>query len=151
VLIAGFLQAPVKVEDSIVYGNTAGPNAIPTNPWNVQIDDSAMPAPLPPDVDFSDVQDGSLGAPWFPPPVGIGNIDARPRLQSGPATAMLPDGDFYLRQNPPQSGPTSPCVNAGSGSVAGTAVQGRTTRTDQFDDLGILDIGFHYPGLIPIP
>ena len=38
----------------------------------------------------------------------------------------------------------SPCIDRGSGPVAGSATDG-ATATDNFPDEGILDLGFHYP------
>jgi len=62
-----------------------------------------------------------------------------------------PDGDYYLSQ--PEGGqipPTSPCVDAGDALVP---PNWGTTCTNQGYDIGIIDMGYHYPHLegFPLP
>jgi len=66
---------------------------------------------------------------------GTGNINADPMFITGP------NGAHYLEQNPPQSGLTSPCVDAGDP----TTMCGGTTRTDLERDAPPVDMGFHSP------
>jgi len=68
---------------------------------------------------------------------GTGMIDADPMFTTGPL------GDYYLLQ-PVSSGLSliSPCVDAGDpafGMINGT------TRIDELQDFGIIDMGYHYP------
>lgn len=69
---------------------------------------------------------------------GIGNISGYPNFIDGQY------GPYYLKQAPCQS-QTSPCVDAGDPN---TSVILGTTRTDEFPDMGIVDMGFHYPSNI---
>ena len=71
---------------------------------------------------------------------GTGNINADPLFTAGPG------GGYYLQT-------TSPCVNAGSANAAtltftsgdGTAAYNRlTTRTDETNDAGVVDMGYHH-------
>jgi predicted outer membrane repeat protein len=87
-------------------------------------------------ISYTDVQGGAGAAVveegcilnWGP-----GNFDAAPMFVSGPL------GDFYLD-------PASPCVNAGSDLAADLGLAGFTTRADGVADMGIVDLGYHYPG-----
>jgi hypothetical protein len=82
------------------------------------------------DVTYTNVEGGFAGE---------GNIDAEPLFVTGL------QGDYYL-SNEGLSGDqveTSPCVDAGdpdSVLVVGT------TRTDEINDFGVIDMGYHYPG-----
>ena len=40
----------------------------------------------------------------------------------------------------------SPCIDAGAGTAASMGLTDKTTRTDNSDDTGDLDLGFHYAG-----
>lgn len=66
---------------------------------------------------------------------GTGNIDADPLFEAGP------QGGFYLSQVAAGQAVTSPAVDAGPPS--GSPPIG-TTRTDEVDDTGVADLGFHY-------
>lgn len=84
-------------------------------------------------VYYSDVEGG-----W----TGTGNIDNDP-LFADEAGAGL-----QLQQDPCQPGVVNPCVDGGdpsSGLIDGS------TRTDGFDDTGVVDMGFHYRGLLLVP
>ena len=59
-----------------------------------------------------------------------------------------PDGDYYLSQPEGGQGITSPCVNAGDGLVPPNS---GTTCTNQGYDLGIIDLGYHYPHIEDFP
>ena len=48
----------------------------------------------------------------------------------------------YHLQQPPCQGQLSPCVDAGDPS---TPLFFGTTRTDEYPDIGIIDMGYHYP------
>ena len=76
-------------------------------------------------VNYSCIQDGYAGQ---------GNISSNPFFISGP------QGNYYLKQYPCQ-GQQSPCVDSGDPSI--TLFPG-TTRTDEYPDTGIIDMGFHY-------
>ncbi|OGV61455.1 MAG: hypothetical protein A2498_16385 [Lentisphaerae bacterium RIFOXYC12_FULL_60_16] len=67
--------------------------------------------------------------------VGINNnISVNPGLEQG----------FFLS-------PGNPCVNAGSRSVAAAGLTGKTTQTNGTADTGNVDLGYHYPGVHPLP
>jgi len=80
-----------------------------------------------PTVSYSDVRGG-----WS----GIGNIDADPLFADGPL------GNRYLSQTAAGQTVDSPCVDAGD--PLSVVVVG-TTRTDQIQDAGTVDMGYHYP------
>jgi|GEM_PF-801189 len=87
-----------------------------------------------PTVSYSDVQGGYSG---------IGNIDVDPLFIANP-----PFGDYFLEQDPCQSGVTNLCVDGGdptSPPITGT------TRTDLLMDDASLDMGYHYPSVILVP
>jgi len=72
---------------------------------------------------------------------GTGNISSDPLFVSGP------DGEYYLSQLAAGQSQQSPCVEAGG--TTWLLLQG-TTRTDNFPDMGIIDIGYHYPSLYQV-
>jgi len=69
--------------------------------------------------------------------VGASNISADPLFVAGP------QGNFYLSQVSSGQGSDSPCHNTGVGMSSNFYVSG-TTRTDETDDTGTIDMGFHY-------
>jgi hypothetical protein len=73
---------------------------------------------------------------------GSGNIDSDPLFVSGP------DGNFYLSQLAAGQTQQSPCLDAGH--PASSMIEG-TTRTDSVQDVGIVDMGYHYFPAIPPP
>lgn len=66
---------------------------------------------------------------------GLGNISSNPLFVSGP------QGNFYLSQISAGQSQQSPCVDGGNQTPE---IPTGTTRTDEFPDIGILDMGFHY-------
>ena len=81
-----------------------------------------------PIVTYSDIAGGYTGT---------GNINADPLFITGP------HGDFYLSQIASGQLSNSPCVDTGGG-VASDWFSSGTTRTDEVDDVGTVDMGFHY-------
>ncbi len=81
-----------------------------------------------PQVSYCDIEGGWTGA-------GTGNIDVYPNFFD----PMF--DDFHLRQDPCQPGVDNPCVDGGD--PASTMIEG-TTRSDQIQDSGIVDMGYHY-------
>jgi hypothetical protein len=73
---------------------------------------------------------------------GTGNITNNPLFVLGPF------GSFYLSQIAAGQSSDSPCVDVGN--PASPMVTG-TTRTDQIQDAGIIDMGYHYPILSTTP
>ncbi len=119
-LISG---AKATVTDTILWGNSA-----PTGKTIALADESSL------GISFSDVDGGEpmvdveAGSTldW-----GLGNILENPEFAGGS------DGDYFL-------GATSPCIDAGDED---SLVIGGTTSSDQAMDVGIIDMGYHYPGL----
>lgn len=110
------LSSGSKVMNCILWGNSGG----------------AFGGSGSPVVRFSDVQGGWAGA-------GSNNINADPQFVTGP------QGDFYLSQSASGQGADSPCVDVGIGQASDLYVLG-STRTDEADDSGAMDMGFHYNG-----
>jgi len=116
----------VDIIDSILWGNDA--------PSGAQIKREGTTSLS---VTYCDVEGGYTGE---------GNIDADPQFVRGPL------GGYYLSQIAAGQASTSPCVDTGSGvaqwpcisNPLGGTVCG-TTRTDREPDVGILDMGYHYP------
>jgi hypothetical protein len=73
---------------------------------------------------------------------GIGNIASDPLFMTGPG------GAYYLSQIAAGQTVNSPCLDGGN--PASPMITG-TTRTDQVQDAGIVDMGYHYPAVSPIP
>jgi hypothetical protein len=53
-------------------------------------------------------------------------------------------GDYYLSQTAAGEALDSPCVDAGSDTAANLGLDELTTRTDQVEDAGMVDMGYHY-------
>ena len=78
-------------------------------------------------VAYTNIEDG-----W----PGPGNLSLDPLFINGPG------GPCYLKQEASGQSETSPCVDAGAPQSA--PIDG-TTRTDEWPDTGVNDMGFHYP------
>ncbi|MHC4620307.1 MAG: BACON domain-containing protein [Planctomycetota bacterium] len=101
----------------------------------VQIADTIVWGNVPDQIDgAAEVMYSDIGGGW----PGIGNIDADPCFVSGPL------GDYYLSQVAAGQAVDSPCVDAGSDTAANLGLDDFTTRTDQFRDKGVVDMGYHY-------
>jgi hypothetical protein len=90
-------------------------------------------------LSYSDVQGGQSSVYVDPGSTlnwGAGMIDADPLFVTGPM------GDYYLSQLAAGQGTDSPCVDTGDPTSA--MIIG-TTRTDEIQDSGVVDMGFHYP------
>jgi len=70
-----------------------------------------------------------------------GNLSVNPRFVSGA------DEGYYLSQVASGQANTSAAVDAGSGSALSLGLGARTTRSDRFPDIGIVDMGYHYPAV----
>ena len=68
---------------------------------------------------------------------GIGNFSVDPMFEAGP------QGDYYLSQISSGQVADSPCID--SGDPNSPLIIG-TTRTDELNDTGIVDMGYHYNG-----
>ena len=77
-----------------------------------------------------------------PAMTGTGNIAGDPLFVDGPS------GQYYLSQTASGQAINSPCIDAGDPSS--TMIIG-TNRTDQVQDAGIVDIGFHYQIVTVVP
>ncbi|MBN1805971.1 MAG: hypothetical protein JW837_12035 [Sedimentisphaerales bacterium] len=80
-------------------------------------------------VSYSCIQGG------FP---GTGNIDSNPLFVTGP------NGDYYLSQIAAGQATNSPCVDTGSAQSMSLGMNAYTTRTDEVNDSGVVDMGYHY-------
>ena len=90
-------------------------------------------------VSYSDIMGGQSSCyvdPGCTLNWGAGMIDADPLFVTGP------QGDYYLSQIAAGQAQDSPCVD--TGDPASTMIIG-TTRTDEIQDSGVVDMGFHYP------
>ncbi|MFC1721754.1 right-handed parallel beta-helix repeat-containing protein [Patescibacteria group bacterium] len=85
---------------------------------------------------------------------GEGNFDSDPLFTTGP------DGSYCLSQIAAGQVADSPCLNTGSDlaenicytNFTGTVcMDDLSTRTDQFPDTDTVDIGYHYPAILPTP
>jgi predicted outer membrane repeat protein len=74
---------------------------------------------------------------------GTGSITSDPLFVPGIC------GDYYLSQEAAGQANTSPCCDAGTMPPAATDFAGFTTRTDQAPDSVPLDMGYHYPVIVP--
>jgi len=121
-----------SVANSILWGNSS--------PRGDQIRVSSVeggPSRL--SIRYSTVEGGQAGVSmsagatlnWWD-----GMIDADPMFTTGPA------GDYYLSHVYTGHAGTSPCFDAGD--PATSPVSG-TTRVDEAPDLGVADMGYHYP------
>jgi len=92
-------------------------------------------------------------------PTGVGNTswgtnnngtpcDMYYNISEDPLFVSTWDRDNFLSQMEAGQNEQSPCVNAGSGIPANFGLENHTTRTDLIWDDGIVDMGFHYPGII---
>jgi len=70
---------------------------------------------------------------------GDGNIDADPKFTSGPS------GVYYLGQIAAGQPENSPCLDTGDPATETAGWNMKTTRTDEYPDTGIVDMGYHYP------
>ncbi|RJP78877.1 MAG: T9SS C-terminal target domain-containing protein [Candidatus Zixiibacteriota bacterium] len=88
-------------------------------------------------VSFSCIQDSVV---W----PGAGNFNSNPLFVTGPG------GNFYLSQTAAGQAQQSPCVDAGDPAAA--MITG-ATRTDEVQDAGVVDMGYHYAagGAPPAP
>lgn len=121
----GLADCDGVVRDNIIYFNTS--------PQDPQIFRGSVPT-------YSCIQDWTGG--------GEGNISDDPLFVSGQF------GEFYLSQTASGQSAQSPCVNAGSGTAAGSGLANRTTRTDSAADTGVVDMGYHYergPAIAVLP
>jgi len=73
---------------------------------------------------------------------GLGNMDEEPLFVSGSW------GNYYLSHIAAGQSNNSPCIDAGIGT---SDFASRTTRTDKVVDIGIVDMGYHYPISTPPP
>jgi PKD repeat protein len=75
-----------------------------------------------------------------------GGYTGQGNISSDPLFVNPSQNDYHLKQ-PPCQAQFSPCVDAGD--PLSPLLQG-TTRTDEYPDLGTIDMGFHYGLISPI-
>jgi len=117
VYVLTFTDSPPTYYNSIIYNNSASTGA------QIYLDPVAGSTA---NVSYCDVQGG-----W----TGLGNISDDPLFAGGP------NGNYYLSQTAAGQVVQSPCVDAGNPTSA--MIDG-TTRTDEVQDEGVVDMGFHY-------
>jgi len=90
-------------------------------------------------IDYNDVW-GNPGSDYFSCTAGANDISADPLFVSGAY------GDYYLSQITAGQAINSPCVDSGN-SPANTIFPdgGLTTATNNNEDSGTVDMGYHYP------
>lgn len=71
--------------------------------------------------------------------LGQGNISDDPLFTTGPL------GTHYLSCIDAGQAANSPCINAGHGTSESLGLDKLTTRTDGGFDVGVADMGYHYP------
>jgi hypothetical protein len=134
----------VKVQNSIFWDNSAA------NGPQIAVDAGGPVYPLPStlDISYSDIEgdqpavfvDTGCTLNW-----GLGNINQLPIFVAGDM------GGYYLSQVDAGQPVTSPCVDSGAGTAAHFGLHKYTTRTDNFPDRRIVDMGYHYPTTIRTP
>jgi len=120
----------LAITNTIMWNNSA---PVGEEAW---IGTSSEPSTL--TIDYSDLEGGQSSVyvesgctlNW-----GTGMIDAAPLFAPGPM------GDYYLSQIAAGQAQDSPCVD--TGDPGSTMIIG-TTRTDEVQDSGVVDMGFHY-------
>jgi hypothetical protein len=70
---------------------------------------------------------------------GAADISVDPLFVTGPL------GDFYLSHIAAGQGMDSPCIDYGYTTAANLELDTFTTRVDSVSDMGIVDLGYHYP------
>ncbi len=124
----------INIVNSIFWDNKAN--------YGKEINMGGSPNPSTLNISYSNIKGGKssirviLGCTlnW-----GSGMIDSDP-LFFDPVNS-----DFHLQQDPCQPGIINPCVD--SGDPAFPIIDG-STRTDNIQDTGIVDMGYHYPAKI---
>ena len=102
-------------------------------------------------VSYSDVKDGAASAfvdtahgcilNW-----GAGNLSG-----TSAANPLFASG-YYLSHKDAGQDFNSPCFDIGLGTAASLGLNTFTTRTDNFKDVNIVDLGYHYSyGVPPVP
>jgi predicted outer membrane repeat protein len=71
-------------------------------------------------------------------------------IKSDPLFVPGVGGDYYLSQQAAGQANASPCCDAGTSPPAAADFAGFTTRTDQVEDSTPLDMGYHYPVVVPV-
>ena len=124
----GLCHCSGKIVNCIIWGNSAGmpPHYAGYGRGAYQV------WPVGSDVTYCCIEEWKWG--------GIGNVNGDPLFVAGPR------GDYYLSQVLAGQSAQSPCVDAGSGRSCAR----RTTRTDQLEDCGAMDMGYHYPADPPV-
>lgn len=126
----------VLVTDSVLWAN----RAVSFNPGAGGTKDFYYPNPATNgSVTFSCVRNASSANPWFD---ATSSIALNPQFVAGYACPLAPDADYFLVQS---GAGASPCLDAGSTTALGSAVDGRVTDPAGLLDIGLVDMGFHYP------
>jgi hypothetical protein len=68
-------------------------------------------------------------------------------IENDPCLVAGPQGACYLSQTAAGQGTDSPCVNTGSDTATNLGMDVFTTRIDEVSDVGIVDMGYHYPAV----
>jgi len=148
--------AVFTLQDTILDGNRSTVAPPPVSPWDIDFQDASPFTPVPP-ATFAFCMMSTAAATVTSPThpqfgAGSSNLAVAPIFAAGGIFTYFPNGRFYLAHMPQQVA-TSPGYNVGSQVVAGQlAINGMTCRTiGNIPDTGLVDLGFHYPYLNPLP
>ncbi len=128
-------QTDLTIENSIIWANNAG--WVSGREIDFWTDYSYYPYPFYLTLDYTDVDSDAINVNYDNEMIwGSGMITAEPLFISGPLSS------YYLSQTAAGQADQSPCVD--TGHPLANMVWG-TTRTDERQDDGTLDMGWHAP------
>ena len=84
-----------------------------------------------PNASYSNIGNGNI--------IGAGNTSGDPLFVSGPL------GDYYLSHIAAGQPDNSPCIDGGGNPASQDGLDQFTTRCDEVEDAGTVDMGYHYP------
>jgi hypothetical protein len=121
-------HSEAEILNSIVWMNTAY-NQYPS----IEIGTEIIPA-----IESCDIDQEGYGLE------GSGLADSDGNLRLDPLFVTGSHGDWYLSCVAAGQGADSPCIDAGISTDISSWLSGLTTRTDDAQDAGVTDIGYHF-------
>jgi predicted outer membrane repeat protein len=134
-----------QISNSIFWDNNA-----PQGP-QIAIGTTANPAYV--KVTYSDIEGGAADVCLAPLTILEWDVaSSNPHYPTNINMDPLFIGGFFLSQIGAGQDANSPCVNAGSANVNSPDINlaGYTTRIDGVNDVGIVDMGYHYSAFTPL-